>query len=148
MRPVTLFQVLGSESEPAPQIRLRRADTGLTIEVEAVALLAQYQTDSGDVLLVLDEDCIYEEQLHLVLVRGDRVADHVLIGAPYATGEYQEIGIDRDVLHFRFANDRELRLEVDEKGSRMSGGLSGGARRKGGWLQPKFLRLTQAGGGE
>lgn len=143
MQRIESFNVVAAQRDPAPHIQLRRAEDDLAIELDAATLLAQYRTRSGDTLLVLDEDCPYEEQLHLALVRGDKIVDHIVIGGWYATGMFEAVGIDEGSLRFSFGDKRVLRLSVEEQSSRKS--LPRGARRKGSWFAPRFMTLAFEG---
>ena len=141
MRHVDVFTVMTSRRDPEPQIVLHGA--GGRVEVDAVSLLAQYQLPDGDVLLVLDEDSPFEEGLHLVLTRGDRVVDHVVIGAPYTSGIYREVAVEDERLVFVFENEMTWVARSDHRGSHGIGGLPAGARRRGGWLATRHLSLTR-----
>jgi len=143
MRKVDLFQADTSERTDEPHIRLTRSDDGTGIEVNAASLLAQYRFNNGDVLLVLDEDSPYEEQLHLVLVRRVAIVDHVLIGAPYAAGIFHEQEVRPDGLLFRFEGEAMWKVGLDDRGSRVPGRLPAGARRRGGWLSRHYLTLSR-----
>lgn len=144
MKRVDLFHAVETQREP-PQVSLRRDDTGATVTLDAVNLLAQYQAPSGDVLLVLDEDCPYEEQLHLALVRDDRIVDHLVIGGPYATGAFDERDVTDDGVRFRFAGDQTLSVAISPGRAWLPGRLPAGARRRGGWLAPHWLQLVSEG---
>lgn len=144
MTRVDLFHAVETQREP-PQVRLRRDDTDTTVVLDAATLLAQYQVPSGDMLLVLDEDCPYEEQLHLVLVRDDTVLDHIVIGCPYATGVFRECGAADDRVRFRFAGDETLSVAVAPQRGLLPARLPRGARRRGGWLAAHWLQLVSEG---
>jgi hypothetical protein len=144
MQRANLFEPSPAGAGPEPSIRLARRDDDSSIEIDAASLLVQYLLDDGDVLLVLDEDLPYEEQLHLVLVRGAAIIDHVVIGAPYASGIFHEVGLDHDRLSFRFEGNAVWIVDVDHRGSRMPAGLPPGARRRGGWLARHHLSLSRA----
>lgn len=141
MEEVARFRVADVQREPVPRVNLRD-DAGVTITLEAVTLLAQYRTASDDVLMILDENCPYEEQLHLVAVRGSEVIDHLVIRAPYATGSFEALGTGEDGLLFRFAGGDMYRASVAEAGARLPRPLPGGARRTSKWFARKFLHLT------
>lgn len=143
MRKVDLFEIRPASPAPAPSIRLARTDGGTPIDIDAASLLAQYLFDDGDVLLVLDEDTPYEEQLHLVLVRETAIVDHLLIGAPYAPGIFREKEVRGDTLAFRFEGDTVWTVGVDGRGSHLPVGLPPGARRRGGWLARHYLSLSK-----
>lgn len=145
MRSVARFHVVSQQREPEPRITLKRLDTGVSVTFDAASLLAQYETIAGDVLLVLDDDCPYEEQLHLVLVRHNKVIDHLVIGAPYATGVFRELDIDGDTLRFSFSGDDQMVLDVPIDGTAPRS-LPAGIRRRGGWFASRHLRLTAKGG--
>lgn len=142
MRQAYVFDAEVQQRRPEPRITLVRRDDGTAVTIDAVALLDQYELSRGDVLLVLDEDCPYEEQLHLVLVRGNRILDHLVIGAPTVAGVYCEIGIDGDALHFRFEGDALWTVGAQAKVTYGLGGLPSGACRRGGWLAAHHLSLS------
>lgn len=143
MERVAAFDVAAARREPEPRIELLRRDTGVALILPAAALLAQYRVPSSDILLILDEDVPFEEQLHLVLVRGVDVLDHLSIGAPYASGAYREVDTDGDVLRFCFAGDEVLALTARAEGRRMPERLPSGVRRIGGWLALHYLMLQE-----
>ena len=111
----------------------------------AVCLLDQYRLPSGDVLLVLDEDVPYEEQMHLALVRGTSVLDHLTLGAPYATGAYRKIATEGTSLRFSFAGPDVLTATVLDRGTRIPPRLPAGAHRRGRWLGKHYLVVTTLG---
>lgn len=141
MQRAIIFEPLSAVREPNPRIELIRRDSGETLQLDAATLVAQYALASGDVLLVLDEDTLYEERLHLVLVEGVTVDDHLVIGAPYATGLFREVGIRDDRLCMRFAGDEALTVSVAPASSRLPQRLPAGVRRRGGWLAPHRLAI-------
>ena len=144
MQRANLFEPSPTSAGSDRSIRLAKRDDDTVIEIDAVSLLAQYLLDDGDVLLVLDEDLPYEEQLHLVLVRGTAIIDHVVIGAPYASGIFHEVGLDHDRLSFRFEGNAVWIVGVDHRGSHMPASLPPGARHRGGWLRRHHLMLSRA----
>ena len=141
VRHVQRFRTLRQRREPTPEIALTPEGAAGLIIVDAAQLVAQYETASRDILLILDEDCPYEEQVHLALVRDDAVADHIVIGAPYATGAFRELSTDGDVLRFNFNGDDVWRVEVRTSGSRMPEPLPPGAKRRNGWFALHYLSL-------
>ena len=142
MRRTDTFEVKTVKRDPDPRILLTRPGEDTVVEVDAVELRAQYLMHDGDVLLVLDEDSPYEEQVHLVLVRGAQVVDHVVISAPYASGIYRETAAEDGLLRFRFEGDAVWTVSADGSGARGPGGLPSGARRRGGWLAKHYLQLS------
>ena len=143
MQKVDLFKILSSNRGPALLIRLARRKDGAVIEVDAASLLVQYQLGTGDVLLVLDEDTPFEEQLHLVLVRGAAIVDQLVIGAPYVDGIFREVEARGDRLSFRFEGDAVWTVGLDSHVSRMPVSLPSGSRRRGGWLARRYLSLSR-----
>ena len=146
MQQTIIFDVRDSRREPEAQITLTRRDDGVTVTIDAAALLAQHLLPWNDVLLVLDEDTPYEEQMHLVLVRGERILDHIVIGALYASGTYREAGSDGSALRFRFESDAIWTLTAREQGARGLSALPSGAKRRSGWLTPHHLFLSREQG--
>lgn len=145
MQKVALFRTISASRDPQPAIRLARDTDEAVIEVDAVSLLAQYLFGNGDVLLILDEDCPFEEQLHLVLVRDAAVIDHLTIGAPYASGIFHELEVSDQGLTFRFESETAWQVSLDGQGSRIPSHLPPGARRRGGWLSRHYLSLSRKG---
>ena len=137
MQKVDFFRSLSQDGSPPWPILLAG------IEVDAASLLAQYLLADGEVLLVLDEDIPYEEQLHLVLVRGNAIIDHLVIGAPYATGIFRELEVRGDMLAFTFEGEAVWTISLKNRGSRMPAGLPSGARHRGGWLARHYLSLSR-----
>ncbi|MEL7217190.1 MAG: hypothetical protein AAGK01_02030 [Pseudomonadota bacterium] len=145
MTPTDRFEVLESQSEPLPRIVIRSRASGSKITLDAAVLLAQYAISDDDTLLVLDEDCPYEENLHLVLVRGSRVIDHIELGMIYTGGIFKEISAADDTLRFRFESDAVWSLTVDSRGKRGIGGLPTGSRRRGHFFSRRYLELEHGG---
>ena len=143
MSPSNRYETVSQQTEPEPRIILRPVKGGGRITLEAASLVAQYAVSDSDTLLVLDEDCPYEEQLHLVLVRGSKAIDHVVIGGMYSTGIFKSLGMDESKLRFTFESDAVWSLTVDTKGRRAWGGLPRGASRKGLPFGRKHLFLDQ-----
>lgn len=141
MVPEDRFEIVERTREPEPRIVLRRRSGGGVVTIDAAALDAQYAISPSDTLLILDEDTPYEEQLHLVLLRDDQVLDHVVIGAPYASGVFCAEETHGDMLRFRFEDDAIWILTVGARGRRGFGGLPSGARRRGGMLAPQYIVL-------
>ena len=142
MQPAAVFETIAQQNDPEPRIDLLRNDTGAKITLDAATLVAQYILSSGDIVLVLDEDCPYEEQLHLVLIRGAVVLDHLVVGAPFASGIYREIELGDDVLAFGFSGDSIFVLGVREGGLFRRFRLPAGVRRRGLWPSPQQLTLS------
>ena len=145
MTPTNRLEVLKSRREPEPRISIRIAGSQRRVEIPAARLVAQYALDSRRTLAVLDEDVPFEEQLHLVLLIRDRIADHIEIGAPYSTGEFREIALEDEAIAFAFDGDDPWRLEALPTPRRMFGGLPAGARRRGGFLKPRYMQLSRGG---
>ena len=142
MQPAALFETISQQNDPEPRIDLHRKDTGAKITLDAASLIAQYILSSGDMILVLDEDCSYEEQLHLVLVRDAAILDHLVIGAPFASGIYRQIELGDDVLAFGFSGDSDYVLGVREGWFFRRSLLPAGVRRQGLWSSPQQLTLS------
>ncbi|MGW8192374.1 hypothetical protein [Sphingomonas hankookensis] len=143
MQKVALFRTIAARHDPEPSIRLARDADATAIEVDAASLVAQYLFPNGDVLLVLDHDCPFEEQLHLVLVRNAAIIDHLTIGVPYASGMFHELEVSDRGLAFRFEGRAVWSVGVDGQGFRILPALPSGAHRRGGWLARHHLLLSR-----
>lgn len=143
MQKVDLFRTISANRDPQPFIRIARDTDEAVIEVDAASLVAQYLFDNGDALLVLDEDCPFEEQLHLILIRDAAIIDHLTIGASYVGGIFRELGISGERLAFRFESEAVWSVGLDSQGSRFTSALPSGAHRRGGWLSRRYLLLSR-----
>jgi hypothetical protein len=101
-----------------PTVEIFRGIASTGLRIQAVNLLAQFETANGDAVLVLDENSPYEEMLHFCLLRSDRLIDHLLYGAPYASGIFNLMRAGNDRVLFTFASDEVLCLSVTTDGSR------------------------------
>ncbi len=111
------------------------------VTLDAAALVEQYAVSASDTLLILDDDTPYEERLHLVLVRKNRILDHVEIGSMYTSGIFKEVAVSNDTLQFRFESDAVWSVAIDGDGKRGFGGLPRGSRRRGGFFARRYLKL-------
>ncbi|WP_420137747.1 hypothetical protein [Sphingomonas sp.] len=143
MQKAAYFTVEWQQREPKPRITLRAPNRTSSLSIDAALLLAQYALPSGDILLILEEDCPYEEQLHIVLVRNVAVADHIVIGGMYETGSYREIRIEGERLNFSFGGEGVWTLTCEAAGTYKRSGLPSGARRRGGLLARRYLVLSR-----
>ena len=141
MTPTDRFECIHKQREPLPRILLRQRSGGAEIAIDAAELLEQYAVSSSDTLLILDEDTPYEEQLHLVLVRRDKILDHILIGAPYTAGVFRFVAASEGVLQFRFEGDAVWTVSAMQRAKRGFGGLPRGASRGGGFFAKRYLEL-------
>lgn len=145
MTPVDRYEAIEQRREPEPLIVLRQRGRDALVRLDAAALVAQYAVSDTRTLLVLDEDTPYEEQLHLALLEGGEVLDHLVIGAPYATGAFRADDGSGATLHFRFENGAVWTLSIHTEGRRGLGGLPSGARRRIGLLAPRYMTLDHKG---
>lgn len=113
--------------------------------IDAAELLEQYAISPSETLLVLDEDSPYEEQLHLVLAKGSKIRDHILIGAPYTAGVFRIVGVGDRIVQFRFEGDAVWSVTVRSHPSRGFGGLPHGSRRRGGLFAKRYLDVKHGG---
>ncbi|MEM7664802.1 MAG: hypothetical protein AAF250_03020 [Pseudomonadota bacterium] len=135
------FECVEKQREPEPRIELRSRSGRSSITFDAAELVEQYAISKIDTLLVLDEDCPYEERLHLVLMRRDKVIDYVEIGVMYMPGVFKPVSARDRELRFRFESDAVWTLTIHEAGRRVIGGLPAGASRKGRFLKKRHLFL-------
>ncbi|MHB2263866.1 hypothetical protein [Aliihoeflea sp. PC F10.4] len=144
MQPDSTFFVIASQNSPTPRITLGRMACDETLTLDAARLAAQYALPWGDILLVLDDDCPFEEELHLVLVRKGAILDRLGIGFPYTPAIFEEMGHDGCELRFTFESDKLWMLHVEESGTRSLSWLPAGTRKRGRWLKPRHLHLSRS----
>lgn len=135
------FECVQKQREPEAKIELLSRSDGSSITLDAAELVEQYAVSEIDTLLVLDEDCPYEERLHLVLMRRDRIIDYVEIGVMYMPGIFKPVSANGGELRFRFESDAIWTLTISETGRRVFGGLPAGASRNGRFLKKRHLFL-------
>ena len=146
METVDRFDCIRQQREPEPLITLQERSGGNTITLEAASLLKQYAVSEIDTLLVLDEDCPFEEQLHLVLARDGRILDHIYIGMMYMSGMFALIDSGDRWLRFKFEGDAIWTLRIEAKGRRGLGLLPSVAWRSGGLLSRRYMFLSRGDG--
>lgn len=145
MKQTDRFKCASQQTEPRPRIELKRRSGGDVLTLDAAELVEQYAVSETDTLLVLDDNCPYEERLHLVLMRNDRLIDHIEIGAMYVPGIFNPVDHRDRELRFRFENDSIWTLTISEAGERMLGGLPPGSRRRKGFFAKLYMFLRLGG---
>jgi hypothetical protein len=141
MKSISDFSVRLNPGDPPSSVELLRAGSSTSIKIAAINLLAQFETSQADVLLVLDEDCLYEEMLHFCLLRRGQLIDHLRYGAPYTSGIFKLIEAKPDQLLFNFASSDMVCLSIDHEGSRWPRGNAPGASYANGFLSKHYLSL-------
>lgn len=108
-------------------------ESGSRFSVGGVRIAGQYRVDDLRSLIVLDENCPYEEQLHFILVSGGAPVDEIVYGAPYTPGLFRPLDCSGSALRFHFASDDVMELIVRERRQwRLRPGVPG-ARYPGVW---------------
>jgi hypothetical protein len=141
MEKIEIYRSIKLREAPEPLIELVRSKGKTDIKIDAAQLLAQYQSQHGDVLLVCDEDSPYEERLHFVLLRQNQIIDHLVYGGLYTPGIYKEVSCENNAVRFTFASDQVLTLALRETPSRWNNKLPPGARHRGSLFQKHYLIL-------
>ena len=149
MKKIRIYQCTKIQDTPSPAVEVTsesmRSSQKKSIKIDAAEILTQYQASNGDILLVLDEDSPYEEQLHFVLIRDDQIIGYIKYGGLYTPGVFKEISRENDDLRFTFASDEVLSLTLNKTATRWNNQLPPGARYQGGWFQPQYLSLKITG---
>jgi len=102
------------EGEP-PRSRLIHNGAELPVVVDGVVLEVQVLLEDGRYLLVLTEDCPFEEQVHVILLdRFLRVRDRYRFGKPYTPGIVESVEVQEKALQFSFAG-LQFEVKVREK---------------------------------
>ncbi|MBL8211374.1 MAG: hypothetical protein JNK87_11710 [Bryobacterales bacterium] len=109
-----LERLPGREGEP-PRSRLIHKGAELPVVVEGVVLETQVLLADGRYLLVLTDDCPFEEQVHVILLdRFLRVRDRYRFGKPYTPGVVESVAAKENTLRFLFAG-LHFEVKVREK---------------------------------
>jgi hypothetical protein len=127
------------EKLPKSELFVQGVSTGLIVDGANVA--GQFKTAVGDILLILDEDCPFEEMLHFHLVRGLTIIDHLSYGAQYISGIFSAVSVMEDAVHFTFASEEVIAIHVHSAPSRWRTSTAPGARHVAGLLCPSYLSL-------
>jgi hypothetical protein len=124
MRQVSTFSVRGLTSVEVEgrliRAELLKFDSPTSLMVEGSTLEAQYETSKG-FLLMLTEDCPYEEALHIYLVdHGNSILDEIHMGQAYVSGILGDLDpIAPDQLQFSFFGNDLWKLRILESPRRM-----------------------------
>jgi hypothetical protein len=143
MRTIADYSLSLIENSDLPKSELFFRGDSTQVIVDGVNLLSQFETIDGSVLLVLDEDILHEECLHFILLKHQKIADHISFGAPYVSGIFRQIQVNKNGLTFCFFGDDVYELEIAETASRFGKNLLAGVHRHGPWLARKYLMVTR-----
>jgi hypothetical protein len=143
MRIITDYSLSRLENSDSPKSELFFRGDSTQVIVDGVNLIAQFETIDGSVLLVLDEDILYEECLHFILLKHQKISDHISFGAPYVSGIFRQIEVNKNGLTFCFFGDDLYELEIAETASRFGKHLPAGVHRHGPWLAHKYITVTR-----
>jgi hypothetical protein len=135
------FDIRRLDDKVSPKVELLQNGTSTGVVIDGASLLAQYQTENGDILLILDEDCPFEEMLHFVLMRHEKILDHLSYGAAYTSGIFLLKDVGAETIFFTFSSNDLLALRVLQNPTRWKNNGAPGSRHHMGWLTPKYLTL-------
>lgn len=129
----------------ATHCSVRAGELAVPEPVEGIVLEAQFSVGEFG-LLVLSDDCPYEEILHFSLLDASlRLADGLELGAPYTAGVFALTGFtDAPGITFTFDGDALYELVIHRSPRRVLRPSIRGVRRRGGWLKPRYLELRAA----
>jgi hypothetical protein len=116
------------------------------VAVRGIRLEAQYEV-SGRFLLMLTEDCPYEESLHIYLLDAENsLLDEIRMGQPYTAGILTDLdATTKDTLEFAFFGNDRWKLKVLQKPQRMPLNLNS-PQIETPWsrlLSKRFMELTR-----
>lgn len=92
-----------------------------SIDIDGVALEAQFGLDSGQYLIFTTDGCPFEETLHLILLdQTYRILDQINISQDYTSGQIDEIEIVSNVvLEFSFLSKNKTKVVIFSEGKRV-----------------------------
>jgi hypothetical protein len=133
-------------SKPAEPAKSQLVFDGEPVATMVEGRLLEAQFEFGSVhVLILSDDCPYEEILHVYLLDDDLNAlEHIELGTPLVSGVLRDVAIEgSDTVTFSFDGSTKYRLTVHPQPKRSIRSLPSGARRRAGsWIQPKRLELS------
>ncbi|MEY8710218.1 hypothetical protein [Mangrovibacter phragmitis] len=96
------------------EVLIDEQPTGITVpycDIEAAV-----KVDADRYLLFLTNDTLFEEMLRIALIRpGEGVIDMLVVGAPYSTGIFEELDVQKTAVNFRFIGDTTWTVSIPKK---------------------------------
>lgn len=133
---------------PLPRSELFWEGNQTPLVVDGSSLEAQYRIDSR-YLLLLTENCPYEEGLHIYLLdNAHRVLDGLELSVPYAPGTLKNLRALDNALTFSFFGEDHWRLDVLKVPTwNLREAWGGPITRKAGIFRRRWMLLSQASQG-
>ncbi len=150
MKPTDRFDIRVREGGDSDRGAELVADGDRTpVRLPGAVLEAQFETTHGP-LLLMTEDCPYEEALHLVLLDPSlRILDRIEISQPYTPGVVKDIEAQGDdALELSFLGDARWRVEVHPpvRRWRWPSPVAPAVRRRGWPFRTRWLEVRPVAG--
>lgn len=143
VEPIRSFSITPVGSTPW-QSELLCDEAAIPLLIDGILLQAQYRVGSR-YLILLTEDCPYEEALHVYLLNhAHQVLDALELGLPYTPGIVKNLAPQGDTLTFSFFGEDHWRLDVLGAAT-CNLALPWGrpVTHKSGFFKPRWMRLKQ-----
>lgn len=127
-----------------PRAAVLRQGHAVGLAVDGVKLEAQFRVNTDAYLLLVSDDCPYEETLRVYLLNNNYNAiDYARLAYAYTAGVLRDIQIVGDnVLEFAFTGSSRYRLTVHDR-PRHFWNASGGAGEAFRFLSKRHLEITR-----
>lgn len=127
-----------------PHAAVLREGRAAGFTIEGAKIEAQFALDADSYLLLVSDDCPYEETLRAYLLNANlKVIDQATLGYAYTAGVLRDIQIVADdALTFAFTGNSRFRLKVHPK-PRHLWNASGGAGEVFRFLSRRRLEITR-----
>ncbi len=81
---------------------------------------AQFKTDSGQYLLIISDNCPYEDGINFYLFSDDlKILDQLSICQSYTSVQFENVQIiDDSTIEFSFVSEKKNRVKITPKGKR------------------------------
>ena len=134
------LQKLDSEGQPLAKLTWSDMSDMPGVEIEGATLEGQFQTESGTHVLVLTDDCPFEESIRCYLLsKENTVVDQLTFATPYQSLIIEKIEVSDDhslILHC--SSDVKLKIDLNETSismiKRVASGLGGVYHSKNGLI--------------
>lgn len=134
----------GETPDQAPRAAVLRRGQPMGLTIDGATLEAQFTVNTDRYLLLVSDDCPYEETLHVYLLNADgKLMESARLAYAYTAGILRDLQVaENHVLEFTFTGSLRYRLQVHDRPRRFwnaSGGVCEIVR----ILSKRYLEITR-----